>query len=86
MCSSDLIYLYDTDGKQYIGASGGPLAQNRAHGDRRIIDAMKAQLDKFEYCRPIFSNRPPPELCAKIADVAPWDPNKIGNASCRERV
>jgi putrescine aminotransferase len=31
------IYLYDTDGHRYIDASGGPIAMNIAHGDRRVV-------------------------------------------------
>ena len=30
------VWLYDEDGKRYLDASGGPIAVNLGHGDRRI--------------------------------------------------
>ena len=52
------IYLYDEDGNRYIDVSGGPMAVNLGHGDRRVIEAMTKQAEKFAYCHPVLSNRP----------------------------
>ena len=41
------IYLYDEDGNRYIDVSGGPMAVNLGHGDRRVIEAMTKQAEKF---------------------------------------
>ena len=69
------IYLYDTEGNRYIDASGGPLAINLGHGDRRVSDAIAKQAEKFAYCHPIFSNAIRAELCEKVARVTPGDLN-----------
>src|SRR5207249_10945397 len=91
------IYLYDTEGNRYIDASGGPIAMNIAHGDRRVIDAITRQAEKYAYCHPALSNQPRAEVCARIARLAPGNLNttylcsggseavEIGRASCRER-
>ena len=65
------IYLYDEDGKQYIDASGGPIAVNLAHGDPRIAETVAKQMEKYSYCHPVLSNRPRAELCEKLAKVMP---------------
>jgi taurine--2-oxoglutarate transaminase len=59
------IYLYDTEGRRYIDVSAGPMAIGIAHGDKRVNDAITAQLEKFSYCHPILSNRPQAELCER---------------------
>jgi adenosylmethionine-8-amino-7-oxononanoate aminotransferase len=69
------IYLYDTDGNRYIDASGGPIAMNIGHGDRRVIEAITQQAEKFTYCHPALSNQLRAEVCARIAGIAPGDLN-----------
>ncbi|MBW2061852.1 MAG: aminotransferase class III-fold pyridoxal phosphate-dependent enzyme [Deltaproteobacteria bacterium] len=50
------IYLYDTDGNRYIDVSGGPIAVNLGHGDKRISRAVAEQMDKFSFCHPTLSS------------------------------
>src|SRR5512134_1473632 len=69
------IYLYDTAGNRYIDASGGPMAVNLGHGDRRVIEAITKQAEKFAYCHPTLSNQPRAALCERISSVAPGDLN-----------
>ncbi|MBP0640221.1 aminotransferase class III-fold pyridoxal phosphate-dependent enzyme [Cupriavidus sp. AcVe19-6a] len=38
------VYLYDTKGKRYIDASGGPMSVNIGHGDARMKAALSEQL------------------------------------------
>ena len=52
------IYLYDEDGKEYIDASGGPIAINLGHGDPRVAEAVAKQRAQYSYCHPELSNRP----------------------------
>ena len=75
------IYLYDEDGHRYIDASGWPMAVNLGHGDKRIIDAMTKQAEKFAYCHPILSNRPRAELGERISQKAPGTLNTTFLAS-----
>lgn len=65
------IYLYDTEGNQYIDASGGPMAVNIGHNDERMKRAIHEQLDKFNFVHPILANGPKAELCNKLASIAP---------------
>ncbi|MBW1708976.1 MAG: aspartate aminotransferase family protein [Deltaproteobacteria bacterium] len=71
------IYLYDTDGNRYIDVSGGPIAINLGHGDKRINEAIAKQLEKFAYCHPMLSSQPRAELCERISQITPWDLNTV---------
>ncbi|MFQ5873219.1 MAG: aminotransferase class III-fold pyridoxal phosphate-dependent enzyme, partial [Dehalococcoidia bacterium] len=75
------IYLYDEDGNRYMDASGGPMAVNLGHGDRRVVEAITKQAEKFAYCHPVLSNRPRAELCERISQVAPGNLNTTFLAS-----
>jgi adenosylmethionine-8-amino-7-oxononanoate aminotransferase len=69
------IYLYDSEGNRYIDASGGPIAMNIEHGDRRVIEAITRQAEKYAYCHPALSNQPRADVCARIARLAPGNLN-----------
>ncbi len=43
------VYLYDTDGRRYLDASGGPLVVNIGHGVRSVAEAMAAQAARVAY-------------------------------------
>ena len=43
------IYIRDSDGKQYIDASGGALVVNIGHGVVEVAEAMSAQADELAY-------------------------------------
>ena len=49
MVRADNIYMFDENGSKYIDASSGPIASNLGHNNRRVIEAMKAQLDKYPF-------------------------------------
>jgi len=40
-------YIKDSQGKQYIDASGGAAVSCLGHGHERVIGAMKAQIDRL---------------------------------------
>jgi adenosylmethionine-8-amino-7-oxononanoate aminotransferase len=46
-----------------------------AHGDKRVNEAIAAQLEKFAFCHPVLSNRPKAELCERLSGVAPGSLN-----------
>ena len=75
LAKAEGIHLYDTNGKQYIDASGGPMAVNIGHNNPRIKKSIADQLDLFNYVHPIFSNGPKADFCDKIASVAPGSLN-----------
>jgi putrescine aminotransferase len=68
---ADGIRLFDTQGRSYIDASGGPMAVNLGHNDPRMKAAIVAQLEKFAFAHPVLANRKRAELCAAIASVTP---------------
>jgi putrescine aminotransferase len=69
------VFLYDSEGKSYIDASGGPMAVNIGHNNPRIKQAIADQLDKFNFVHPILANRAKAEFCDSIAKVAPGSLN-----------
>lgn len=69
------IYLYDTEGRRYIDVSGGPMAVNIGHGDRRIRDAINRQIEKYAYCHPALSDQTKADLCERLSRVAPGNLN-----------
>jgi adenosylmethionine-8-amino-7-oxononanoate aminotransferase len=53
------VYLWDTDGKQYIDGSGGPAVFSVGHGDPRVNAAVAAQMEKVAYgYRYLFTSDP----------------------------
>ena len=39
------VRLFDANGKSYIDASGGAAVSSIGHGNRKVIDAIKAQAE-----------------------------------------
>jgi adenosylmethionine-8-amino-7-oxononanoate aminotransferase len=67
-------YLRDADGKLYLDASGGAAVSCLGHGDRDVIDAIKAQLDKLAFAHTgFFTSEPAEKLADLLAESAPGD-------------
>src|ERR1700722_8540047 len=72
------IYLYDTEGREYIDGSSGAMTANIGHGVREIGEAMHRQSDKVAFTfRHQFTNEPAERLAARIAGLAPGDLNSV---------
>jgi len=69
------IYQWDTDGKKYIDFCSGLLNINIGHGNKHVLDAMKAQMDKLCYVGTMFGTEPKAKLAEMIAEVTPGDLN-----------
>ena len=67
------IYMYDTDGRRIIDGCAGLLNINLGHGNKHVLDAMKAQMDKLCFVSPGFSTEAKSKLAAMVADVTPGD-------------
>ena len=53
------VYLWDTEGRQYIDGSGGPAVFSVGHGDARVNAAVAAQMEKVAYgYRYLFTSDP----------------------------
>lgn len=65
-------YLIDSTGKQYFDGSGGAAVSCLGHGDREVIEAIKAQLDKVEFAHTgFFTSQPAEELADLLIANAP---------------
>lgn len=57
-------WLIDATGKRYLDGSGGAAVSCLGHGDREIIEAVKAQLDKIAFAHTGFLTSEPAEALA----------------------
>lgn len=70
------IYLYDTDGKEYIDGSSGAVTASIGHGIPEIADAMMEQAKKVSFAyRSQFTSEPAEKLAKKLSELAPGDLN-----------
>ena len=68
------IYLFDTDGKRYIDASGGPVLVNVGHGIPEIVEAMTTQAKVAAYVHAtMFTSQAVEDYSAALAEVTPLD-------------
>ncbi|MEE2692139.1 MAG: aspartate aminotransferase family protein [Pseudomonadota bacterium] len=68
----DGVYLFDDQGKRYLDGSGGAAVSCLGHGHRRVIDAIKEQLDSLAYAHTaFFTSQPAEELAALLVGKAP---------------
>ena len=65
------------DGRRFIDFNSQLMCVNAGHGDRRIIDAIKAQADKLTYISPVAATEPRARLGQKLAEVLPGDIDKV---------
>ncbi len=69
--------LIDVEGKRYIDFATGIAVCNTGHGDPRIIDAVKSQLDAFSHtCFQVNPYESYIELAEKLNALAPGDTPK----------
>ncbi|MAG14592.1 MAG: aspartate aminotransferase family protein [Dehalococcoidales bacterium] len=66
------VYLFDQDGKRYIDFSGGPHVVSIGHGDKRVREAMMAQMEKVSFFfRGFWLNESLLALADRIIKVSP---------------
>ncbi|QPC43912.1 aspartate aminotransferase family protein [Kaustia mangrovi] len=65
-------YILDTTGKQYLDASGGAAVSCLGHGHPKILEAVKAQLDRMAFAHTaFFTNSPAETLAETLSRKAP---------------
>ena len=65
-------WLTDASGKRYLDASGGAAVSCLGHGNRAVIEAVKAQLDQLAFAHTgFFTSEPAEALADKLAAKAP---------------
>jgi len=72
------IYLWDINGKRYIDGSSGAMVSNIGHSNPRVLEAMRAQMDKstFGY-RLHFENQAAEDLANRVAQLSPPEHEKV---------
>jgi 4-aminobutyrate aminotransferase/(S)-3-amino-2-methylpropionate transaminase len=70
--------LWDGEGRRYVDFAGGIAVLNTGHRHRRVMEAVRAQLDKFTHtCFQITPYEPYVALCEQLNALAPGKgPNK----------
>ncbi|MBL4807063.1 MAG: aspartate aminotransferase family protein [Rhodobacteraceae bacterium] len=72
------VYLYDTQGKQYLDGSGGAAVSCLGHGDAKVTDAIKSQLDQVAFAHTgFFTSAPAEALADKLIAHAPDGLDKV---------
>lgn len=65
------LYLWDTEGRRYLDASSGPVACNLGYGNRRVLEAMRAQAEVAAFANPShFESAANRRFADRLAEVA----------------
>ncbi len=82
------IFLYEPSGKRYYDFNSQLMSVNIGHSHPKVIEAMKAQLDKLIYTFPGTATEPRARLGKKLAELVPGDINTffftLGGAEANE--
>ncbi|MEX0721376.1 MAG: aminotransferase class III-fold pyridoxal phosphate-dependent enzyme [Balneolaceae bacterium] len=70
------VYLFDRDGKRFLDFSSQLMNVNIGHGDQRITEAVKRQMDEVSYVYPGMITDARGKLAKKLSEVAPPSLNK----------
>jgi taurine--2-oxoglutarate transaminase len=71
------VCFYTPDGKRFIDFNSQLMSVNIGHGDRRVVDAIKAQAEKLCYVNPFMASEPRALLGRKLAEILPGDLDKV---------
>lgn len=72
------VHYWDVDGKHYYDGLSGIFVAAVGHRNRRVIEAMTAQLERLSFAPPLHgANATAVEFCAKLAEVTPGDLNTV---------
>jgi adenosylmethionine-8-amino-7-oxononanoate aminotransferase len=74
MARADGVCYWDVSGKRYLDALSGIYVVSVGHNNRRIIDAVRKQLDTLTFSPPMHGTNPVAiQLANLLADLAPGD-------------
>lgn len=73
---ADGVYYWDVHGKQYLDGLSGIYVTALGHNNRRVIEAVKRQMDVLNFSPPMHGTNPlAVRLANELVDVAPGDLN-----------
>ena len=72
------VYLWDVEGRRYLDALSGIFVVAVGHHNRRVLDAMQAQMERLCFA-PMFHGTNPPaiQLAELLAELAPGDLDSV---------
>lgn len=70
------VYMYDRDGKRYLDFSSQLMNVNIGHGDQRITEAVRKQMEQVSYVFPGMITDARGELGKLLSEIAPTSLNK----------
>jgi len=74
MARADGVYYWDVRGKRYLDAISGIYVVSVGHNNRRVIEAVKHQLDVLAFSPPMHGTNPlAVQLANMLAELAPGD-------------
>src|SRR2546427_1085911 len=74
MARADGVFYWDVAGKRYFDALSGIYVASVGHNNRRVIDAIRKQLDTLHFSPPMHGTNPVAvQLANLLAEVAPGD-------------
>ena len=82
------VYIYDADDKKYLDFSSQLMNVNIGHGDERVIEAVKKQMEDLLFVYPGMATDVRAKVSKKLADITPGNLTKtfytLGGAESTE--
>src|SRR5205085_5969693 len=74
MARADGVHYWDVAGKRYLDALSGIYVASVGHNNRRVIEAVRKQLDTLHFSPPMHGTNPVAiQLANLLAELAPGD-------------
>src|SRR3954465_15145982 len=74
MSRADGVHYWDVHGKRYLDALSGIYVVSVGHNNRRVLDAIRRQLDTLHFSPPMHGTNPVAvQLANVLAELAPGD-------------
>lgn len=76
------VYIWDNQGRRFLDGSSGAMVSNIGHSNKRVLDAMRAQMNEttFGY-RLHFENEPAERLASVLSKLSPDGLDRVFFAS-----
>src|SRR5919204_925291 len=83
MARAEGVHYWDVSGKRYLDALSGIYVVSVGHGNRRVIEAIRRQLDTLAFSPPMHGTNPVAvQLANLLAELAPGDLSAV-EIQCR---
>lgn len=74
MARAEGVHYWDVNGKRYLDALSGIYVVSLGHGNRRVIEAVRQQLETLHFSPPMHGSNPwAVQLANLLAELAPGD-------------